>query len=161
MPLAVDPGLAALFGSEDRVRTLAALANAEAPLTAYRVASMMGMQPPNVYRELRRLLQFNEVERIRTPQGTNGWRVVDADVRALLRRRLRVVWSQDLIRGARERSEQAALSVQKSSETPLDLSQFTRGRPLRAVDARRRQQKDTVLAKAGASTSVRTRRGAE
>jgi DNA-binding IclR family transcriptional regulator len=156
MALAVDPGLVALFGSEDRVRTLAALANEEAPLTAYRVASMVGMKPPNVYRELNRLLRYNEVERAQTPEGRSGWRVIDPDVQALLRRRQRVVWSQDLIRGARERAERAALSMQESSQTPIDLSQFKSGRPLRAIEVRRRRQKDKVLAKAGVLTSVRT-----
>jgi hypothetical protein len=158
MALTVDPGLAALFGSEDRVRTLAALANADAPLTAYRVALIVGMEPPNVYRELRRLLRFKEVERAPTPEGRDGWRVVDADVRALLRRRLRVVWSQDLMRGAQERSRRAALAVQRSSRIPLDLSRFTPGRPLTATTVRRRQEKDEVLAKAGAPTSVRAKR---
>ncbi|MGI0132336.1 MAG: hypothetical protein ACREDK_04500 [Thermoplasmata archaeon] len=158
MGLAVDPGLAALFGSEDRVRTLAALANADAPLTAYRVASMVGMKPPNVYRELKRLLQFHEVERAPTSQGKDGWRLVDADVRALLRRRLRVVWSEDLLRGARERGRRAALSIQWSSRIPLDRSAFAPGRPPSAAAVRRRRDKDRVLAKAGARTSVRTKR---
>ena len=158
MALTVDPGLAALFGSEDRVRILAALANAEAPLTAYRVASMVEMEPPNVYRELRRLLRFNEVERAPTLEGRDGWRVVDSDLRTLLRRRFRVVWSQDLIRGARERSRRATLSIQRSSRMPLDLSRFTPGRPLTATAVRRRREKDEVLAKAGAPTSVRSKR---
>ncbi len=158
MALSADPGLVALFGSEDRVRTLAALANAEAPLTAYRVAVMVGMKPPNVYRELRRLLEFNEVEQAPTSEGRNGWRVIDADVRNLLRRRLRIVWSQDLIRGARERSRRAELVVQTSSQIPLDLSQFTPGRRLTAREVRRRQQKDRVLLKGGAVTSVRADR---
>lgn len=158
MALSADPGLVALFGSEDRVRMLAALANAEAPLTAYRVAAMVGMKPPNVYRELRRLLEFNEVERAPTPEGRNGWRVIDADVRKLLRRRLRIVWSQDLIRGSGDRSRRAQLAVQASTQTPLDLSRFTPGRPLTAREMRRRQQKDRVLERAGAATSVRTDR---
>lgn len=158
MALPVDPGLARLFGSEDRVRTLAALANAEAPLTAYRVASMVGMAPPNVYRELRRLLEYGEVERVSTPEGREGWTVVDPDLRALLRRRLRVVWSQDLMRGAKDRSRRAALAVRRSSRAPLDLARFTPGRPLGATAARQRQEKDEVLARAGARTSVRTKR---
>ena len=158
MALTVDPGLAALFGSEDRVRTLAALANAEAPLTAYRVASMVGMKPPNVYRELKRLLRFNEVERARTPDGRDGWKLMDADVRSLLRRRLRVVWSEDLLRGTRERGRRAALIIERGSRTPLDLSRFAPGRPFAPAVVRRRLEKDRILVKAGARTSVRTRR---
>lgn len=156
MVLQVDAGLAALFGSEDRVRTLAALANAEAPLTAYRVAAMVGMEPPNVYRELRRLVKVNEVTRVSTPEGRNGWTVVDPDVRALLRRRLRIVWIQDLSRGARDRERRAVLAMQRSRRDPLDLSKFTPGRPLTDSEIRRRREKDEVLQRAGARTSVRS-----
>ncbi len=141
------------------MKALAALANAEAPLTAYRVAFMVGVKPPNVYRELKRLLRFNEVEKAATPDGKEGWRLVDADVRALLRRRLRVVWSEDLLRGARERGRRASLSIQRSSQVPLDLSMFAPGRPPGAAAVRRRIEKDRVLAKAGARTSIR-RKGA-
>lgn len=158
MGLTVDPGLVALFGSEDRVRTLAALANADAPLTAYRVATIVGMKPPNVYRELKRLVRFNEVARSPTPQGTLGWKLTDADVRALLRRRLRIVWSEDLLRGRSERGRRAALAVRRSARIPLDLSQFKPGRPPTAAAVRRRMDKDRVLRRAGARTSVRTRR---
>ena len=158
MVLRVDPGLAALFGSEDRVRTLAALANADAPLTAYRVAAIVGMKPPNIYRELKRLVRFNEVARSATPQGARGWKLVDADVRALLRRRIRIVWSEDLLRGASERGRTATVAVRRSSRVPLDLSKFQPGRPPSAAAARRRLDKDRVLQRAGARTSARTKR---
>ena len=158
MGLAVDPGLAALFGSEDRVRTLAALANADAPLTAYRVATVVGIKPGNVYRELKRLIQVNEVERAPTSDGKPGWKLVDGDVRALLRKRLRVVWSEDLFLGARERGRRAALAVRRSSRDPLDFAAFSPGLPPSAAAVRRRLEKDRVLARAGGRTSVRTRR---
>lgn len=158
MTLTVDPGLATLFGSEDRVRTLAALANASAPLTAYRVATIVGIKPPNVYRELKRLLLFHEVEKAPTPENQDGWVVVDPDLKTLLRRRLRVVWSQDLTRGAQERERRAAMAMQRSARDPLDLSKFKPGRTPSANEIRRRSQKDAVLAKAGARTSVRTNR---
>jgi len=154
----VDPGLAALFGSEDRVRTLAALANAEAPLTAYRVAAMVGMKPPNVYRELKRLLEVNEVARAQTPRGREGWTLVDSDVRALLRRRLRIVWIDDLSLGAQDRERRAAWAMRRSEAEPLDLSEFTPGRPLSAAAIRRRKEKDETLARVGARTSVRSNR---
>ena len=154
----MDPGLAVLFGSEDRVRTLAALANADAPLTAYRVATIVGIKPANVYRELKRLIQFNEVERAPTLDGKPGWRLVDADVTALLRKRLRVVWSEDMFRGNRDRGRRAALAVRRSSRVPLDLASFSPGRPPSAAAVRRRLDKDRVLAKAGARTSVRMKR---
>ena len=158
MGLTVDPGLVALFGSEDRVRTLAVLANAGTPLTAYRVATVVGIKPANVYRELKRLIQFNEVERAPTSDGKQGWRLVDADVRAIMRRRLRVVWSEDLLRGARERGKRAALAVRRSSRAPLDLAAFGPGNPPSSAAVRRRLDKDRVLAKNGGRTSARTRR---
>ena len=156
MALKVDPGLAALFGSEDRVRTLAALANADAPLTAYRVAILVGVRPPNVYRELKRLLRVNEVERARTPEGREGWRLLDAEVRTLLRRRVRVSWSEDQLRGARARGRRASVAIRRSARAPLDLSRFAPGRPPSTARRRQRSAKDRVLAGAGARTSVRS-----
>jgi hypothetical protein len=159
--LRVDPGLAALFGSEDRVRTLAALANAEAPLTAYRVASMVQMKPPNVYRELKRLLEVDEVKRATTPDGQSGWTLVDLNVRALLQRRQRIVWSQDLSRGMEARERRAAWAIQQSRQRPIDLSKFEPGRPLTAEEIRQRRLKDKTLARAGARRSVRLAKGAQ
>lgn len=138
------------------MRTLAALANATVPLTAYRVAMMVGMKPPNVYRELKRLLQFNEVERTSTPENRDGWVVVDPDLKALLRRRMRIIWSQDLTRGAVDRERRAAIVTQRITEEPLDLSKFKPGRPPSAAEIRRRRQKDAVLTAAGAQSSIRT-----
>ncbi|HZY91541.1 MAG TPA: hypothetical protein VFG07_02020 [Thermoplasmata archaeon] len=158
MRIKVDPGLTALFGSEGRVKTLAALANADAPLTAYRVAAIAGMNPPNVYRELKRLVRYNEVARSPTPQGALGWTLIDANVRALLRRRLRIVWSEDLFRGAAERGRRATLAARRSSRVPLDLSEFGPGRPPSAAAVRRRVEKDRVLRAAGARTSARAQR---
>src|ERR1700730_9426096 len=156
MVLKVDPGLAALFGSADRVRALAALANATAPLTAYRVAAMVGMEPPNVYRELKRLREFREGRRAATPEGRNGWAIADPDVRTLFRRRLRIVWSEDLLRGMRERERRAASNIRRSAKDPLDLSKFQRGRPPTEVQSRRRREKDRILAQAGMRVSVRS-----
>lgn len=157
MTLSVDSGLATLFGSEDRVRTLAALANATAPLTAYRVATMVGMKPPNVYRELKRLLQYKEVEKARTPENRDGWIVVDPDLRALLRRRMRIVWSGDLTRGGEERERRASVAIRRSVGKPLDLSKFKPGRIPSPAEIRRRIQKNSVLAAARARQSVRVR----
>lgn len=158
MAVPVDPGLALLFGSEERVRILAIVANAEAPLTAYRVASVGGMKPPNVYRELKRLLKFQEVELARTPRNRVGWKVVDPDVGALLRRRMRIVWSEDIVRGAPARELRAEKAIERSSREPLDLSRFTPGRPPTASATRRRREKDEVLSNAGARRSVRSGR---
>jgi hypothetical protein len=134
------------------------LANAEAPLTGYRIAAMVGMEPPNVYRELNRLLECKEVKKSTTPEGRNGWSMVDPDVRNLLRRRLRIVWSQDLARGAVERERRADSVLQRSALEPLDLSKFKPGRPLAEAEAKRRREKDEILGRAGARTSIRSKR---
>lgn len=86
----VDPALVAAFGSTTRVRTLAVLANAAGPLTAYRVALVGGIPVDKAYREVRRLARSGLVERRR-----NGWVLIDEDLRSLLQRRVRVRWDRD------------------------------------------------------------------
>jgi DNA-binding transcriptional ArsR family regulator len=155
MPTAVDAGLAALFGSEDRVRTLAALANSSSPLTAYRVAKIVEMRPPNVYRELKRLLKGEVVTRTTMKDGSTVWQLREADLRSFFRARMRVTWSDDLVSGARDRERRAAAVIRRSAEEPLDLSRFSPGRRLTAAEIQRRRRKDQVLARAGAKISVR------
>ncbi len=86
----VDPALVAAFGSATRVRTLAVLANAAGPLTAYRVALVGGVPVGKAYREVRRLARSGLVER-----RQNGWVLTDGDLRSLLQRRVRIRWDQD------------------------------------------------------------------
>jgi DNA-binding transcriptional ArsR family regulator len=155
MPTTVDAGLAALFGSEDRVRTLAALANSRSPLTAYRVAKIVEMKPPNVYRELKRLLKGEVVTRSTSGDGSTVWELRETDLRAFFQARLRVTWSEDLLSGARDRERRAAAVIGQNANKPLDLSRFGPGRKLTAAELRRRRQKDQVLARAGAKASVR------
>jgi len=155
MSLAVAPGLAAIFGSEDRVRTLSALANSDAPLTAYRVAAIMEMKPPNVYRELRRLERARVVGRAKTPRGRGGWILNEPLLRRFLRARLRVSWSEDLLAGGAARDARGREVMRLSALDPLDLSKFKPGRGLTATELRRRRQKDRVLDAAGVRRSVR------
>jgi DNA-binding transcriptional ArsR family regulator len=81
----VDPALVAAFGSATRVLTLAALANSNVPLTAYRVAKIGGLRPPKVYEELRRA-------KARGLVGESGGKhvLLDADLRTLVQRRARI-----------------------------------------------------------------------
>ena len=153
--LRVEPGLAAIFGSEDRVRTLSALANSDSALTAYRVAAVMQMKPPNVYRELKRLQRAGVVVPARTPQGRSGWLLNEPLLRVFLRSRFRVSWSEDLLGTAGQRDRRAQMAVKLSALEPLDLSKFEPGRRLTASEARRRQEKDRILNMARARRSVR------
>ncbi len=91
MEARTDPVLVALFGSETRVRTLAVLAGAYRPMTAYRVAKVGGVPIQKAYEEFRRLGRSGLVT-----QRESGWVLADADVRALLRKRVRIRWSDDL-----------------------------------------------------------------
>lgn len=83
MPARVDSRLIVLFGSETRVRVLAALAHAARPLTAYRIAKASSVAIPNAYREVVRLHRGRLVVR----KG-KGWVLADRDVRDLLRKRV-------------------------------------------------------------------------
>lgn len=86
----IDPLLVAAFGSETRVRTLAVLANATGPLTAYRVALVGGIPVDKAYREFRRLARAKLIDR-----RQNGWVLGDDDLRSMLRRRFRVRWDKE------------------------------------------------------------------
>jgi hypothetical protein len=156
MRVQVDTGMATVFGSADRVRVLAVLANASRPPTAYRVAQVAGVEPPNVYRELKRLLQVGEVRRA-GPKGV-GWEVVDPDIRAALRRRCRISWSADILLDSPARKARAAEVIRQNAADPLDLSKFSRGRRPTRAEVRRRAEKDQVLLREGSRVSQRTLR---
>jgi len=102
MKFGVDSRLVTVFGSEARVRTLAVLANARRPITAYRVGIVGGVSMPKVYSEISRLSNAGLLERRR-----NGWVLVDEDIRRLMQRRVRISWSEDWLEGERERARRA------------------------------------------------------
>jgi hypothetical protein len=127
METVVDPLLVAAFGSETRVRTLAALAGARRPMTAYRVAKVGGVPVQKAYEEFGRLCQSGLVA-----QREGGWVLVDNDVRLLLRKRVRVGWSEDRFSGETER-ERRADEVKARSTAWFDPSRY---KPNPAVAAR-------------------------
>jgi len=98
MALDVDPRLVAEFGSATRVLTLAALANAFEPVTAYRVAQLVQTRRTKVYAELSRLERSGVVRSEKRTDRSLVWRIDDADVAALLRKRARISWGDDLLR---------------------------------------------------------------
>jgi hypothetical protein len=87
----IDSRLLAAFGSETRVRTLAVLANAFRPLTAYRIAKTGDILLSKVYGELERLAGAGVVAR----RG-KGWVLLDWELGFLVAKRVRVSWSEDL-----------------------------------------------------------------
>ncbi|MGA8302726.1 MAG: hypothetical protein WA691_05785 [Thermoplasmata archaeon] len=90
MKTEVDPVLLAMCGSETRLRTLAVLASAYRPMTAYRVAKVGEVPVQKAYEEMRRLSEAGLVA-----WRGGGWALIDDDVRALLRRRVRFRWDED------------------------------------------------------------------
>ena len=85
-----DRSLVAFCGSETRVRTLGALANAEFPMSGYRIAKVAGVPEPKVYPELRRGVKAGIVRKEK-----DGYRLIDSDLRALLQKRVRLYWDVD------------------------------------------------------------------
>jgi hypothetical protein len=114
----VDPGLAEFAGSETRVLTLGVLANATRPLTGYRIAKIAGRPEIKVYEELRRATGVGTVEKT-----TDGFRLVDPDLRALLRKRIRLFWSEDWYADEFSRSARAE-TVKKLDDSWFDPSRY-------------------------------------
>jgi DNA-binding transcriptional ArsR family regulator len=159
MVLAVDPGMVALFGSETRVLTLAPLANASGPLTAYRIAAITGVQRTKVYTELRRLSQAGIVRELVTEEGRSAWELIDPDIRALLRRRVRIVWSGDLQRDAPALAGRTRALMAAGRRNPIDPRILKRKLTLRnPEDFVRPPDKDELLARLGLRVSRRAGR---
>lgn len=144
----IDPRLVALFGSETRVRTLVVLAGAYRPMTAYRVAKVGEVPVQKAYEEMRRLVRSGLVAR-----RDGGWILVDGDVRALLRKRVRVLWYDDW-RAERERTAPARRSFLRRLET-LPPLKFQKGwKPRNPESLVRDPRKDEILRELGRRTSV-------
>jgi DNA-binding transcriptional ArsR family regulator len=125
-PLPVPPQVAALLGSVNRVRTLAPLANAYRPMTAYRVAQLAGVPRTKVYEELRRLLEAGVVEERRSRRGSSTWTLLDADMALYLRKKIRIAWSGDLAASApRRAADERRAAVRLLSNSWFDPSKYT------------------------------------
>jgi Sugar-specific transcriptional regulator TrmB len=90
MPGSMETNLGSLFGSRARALTLAVLANAEGPLTGYRIAQVASLPRPKVYAVLRQLYKAGFVQ-----NAKGGVRLTDPDLRSLLQKRLRLRWSEE------------------------------------------------------------------
>lgn len=121
MTVTPDPALVAFLGSETRARTLGVLANAEFPMTGYRVAVVAGVPRSRVYRELRRAIEAGIV-RIEK----DGYRLIDPDFRILLRKRIRWSWSEDWARKYDDRTKAAQRRLGEiDALSPIDYSRYT------------------------------------
>lgn len=86
----LDPALTYLVGSRARLLALAVLANATGPLTGYRVSRVADLPRQKVYPILRRAVTAGIIR-----EFDDGFVLVDSGIRDLLRRRLRIEWSED------------------------------------------------------------------
>jgi len=154
MEKAADPGLVRFCGSETRVLTLGVLANSEAPLTGYRVAKISNLPQTKVYQELRRGIEAGYVER-----QARGFRLSDPDLRTLLKKRVRISWSEDWFGGEKRRTERSR-AVASMSTSWYDPSRYT---PNPAVARRysreieRPPEKDELDSRAGRTLSRKRR----
>jgi hypothetical protein len=156
MSVDVDPGILTLFGGETKVLTLAALSSASQPLTGYRVTKLTKAQPTKVYAEIRRLANAGFLTERPTLGGRRGWIVSDPDLRSLFRRRVRLLWNEDLSKTL----DEAPKLKGSDSDRVLKLD-VTRYRPNRGSIPNPKEfvrplSKDAALAAAGLRT---TRRG--
>ncbi|MDE1821459.1 MAG: hypothetical protein KGJ23_10060 [Euryarchaeota archaeon] len=154
----LDPGLACVFGSSTRLGVLATLANSNLPLTAYRVARTLDVNPPKVYTELARLMEAKVVRVSSTENGSRGFSLADPDVAELLRKRVRISseasWMAEIDSRSRSNPEATeivrALSLEDFPANPENVpnrSEFFRPR-----------SKDRTLSRMGLRMSRRTSR---
>ncbi len=155
MTLEVAPGLVALFGSATRVRVMAPLANASRPMTAYRIATLSGVARTKINVEIRRLEEAGIVRSRTIEKGRRGWELVDPDLRSLLRKRIRIVWSRDLENEIPSWAERVRDS--RSRREPID-ARLLKGPVRDPSDFLRPVEKDRILRRLGLPPSVRERR---
>lgn len=148
MDALADRRLTALFGSETRVRALAVLAGAYGPLTAYRVAKVGEIPVQKAYEEMGRLSRSGLVAHRR-----GGWILVDRDVRALLRKRVRIRWADDLnAERQHRRAEEEALFDRL--ERVRHASPPAGWHPRDPVHFFRSPAKDDIIRRRGGRTSI-------
>ena len=156
MPLAVDPNLSALFGSEIRVRTLAVLANSAGPSTGYRIAQVSGDERTKVYDVLRSLAGSGIVRSVRRRDGRESWSLADADLRRMLIRRVRLTGETEWDSGFASRVDRAREFVDAVGSINLRGLPSPSKETLREL--RRSPAKDRALAAAGLAISRRLKR---
>jgi hypothetical protein len=155
MEVPLDPALTELFGSRTRLLTMAVLANAEAPMTGYRVAKVADLPRPKVYTEIRRAMKAGLV---RFAQAGDGYVMADPDVRLLLRKRVRIRWLDDMtasraVRGWDAGRELARIRADPSRVPLYDPKNRIPASALREME--RDPRKNEVLRRMGLPVSAR------
>jgi hypothetical protein len=155
----VDPSLLSLFGSQTRLLTMAVLANADEPLTGYRVAAIAGLPREKVYPELRKGITTGLLTAAR-----DGFRMVDMDIQALLRKRVRIRWDEEWDRARTGWNEETRNRLTTFlASIPTD-SAYLRPKGWKPSPSARKAiremerplSKDVVLSRRGLRTSARS-----
>jgi hypothetical protein len=154
----VDSGLQWLLGSRTRLLTMAVLANADEPLTGYRIAKTADLPRIKVYAELR-----NGVSSELLAKVDEKYLMVDPDVRALLRKRVKIRWDEEWDRARVGWNGQTSARLAKILASMSTEPEFLRPRGWRPTDSalkvireiQRPPTKDAVLERRGLRTSAR------
>lgn len=154
----VSPELNWFVGSQNRLLTMAVLANAQKPLTGYRVAVIADLPREKVYPELRRSVDSGVIAK-----DARGYRMLDEDLRSLLRKRVRLSWDEDWdeARKRLDASSGAEMSaILASLPTDSKFLRPTGWKPSRAArrsikEMTRDPRKDALLRSMGLRTSER------
>ena len=145
---------------------LAVLASAPKPLTSYRIARTFGGQKIKVSHELKRLEASGLVARVSSEKTKTAWALQDSDLRAFLRRRVRVTFESGWDRmptGPSDAVGRLLAEIEASLPDPVLSREFYRPKgwkpspeALRILREKvRSPQKDEILRKYGARTSPR------
>jgi sugar-specific transcriptional regulator TrmB len=118
-------------------------------MTAYRVATLSGVPRTKINAEIRRLETAGFVRSRPLEKGRSGWELVDPDIRRLLRKRIRIVWSEDLLADA-PRLAAETRKARAASGRPIDARLLGDPRRVRNPDEFARPlEKDRVLLRLG------------
>ncbi len=147
MGRATDAGLVAFCGSETRLLTFMALANARRPLTGYRVAQLTGLPQTKVYKEIRRSMLNGTIQRV-----TTGFILADRDLRELLQKKSRLGRPERAWQRARARDPDRIGRLYRRFELQPAPNWEGVG-PVR-YDVPRRRAKDELLVRRGLRPSV-------
>jgi hypothetical protein len=148
-----DPVLEQLVGSRTRLLTAAVLANSDEPLTGYRIAKIAKLPREKVYPELSKGVKSGLFG-----QRGNGFFLLDSDLRALLRKRIRIRWDSEWDRARKGWAESASGEIRDIKGELQGVSRYDPKNRIRASaleELRRRPAKNRVLRKLGLRISKR------
>jgi DNA-binding transcriptional ArsR family regulator len=137
-----DP-MVAVMGSVTRAYALAVLAGTRVPQTAYRVAKLADLSPPNVYVELRRLARSGIVEKRK-----GGWVLLDERVRTFCEGRGPLFERKLTLEAKREWSRKNRRRISELLRQPVPVWEPATGREPRLLREFSKSRAKNVLLRA-------------